>query len=75
MENKELQMIDVIGIAVETWSSDRRVQADKWLHTMYGPPSEQNWYFDYQPMCWDLVMRKDIYFMFLARFGQEYATS
>lgn len=68
-------MSDVIGIAVERWSSERRMQADQWLRAMYGSPSEQNWYFDYQPMCTDIVMRKDIYFMFAAAFGVDYGTS
>lgn len=68
-------MSDVIGIAVESWPDKKLSKARKWLQRNYGPEGHPVWYMDYQPMCTDLVMREDIYFMFLARFGQEYATS
>lgn len=68
-------MSDVIGIAVERWSWKKLNKATNWLHNNYGPEGYPVWYMDYQPMCTDLVMREDVYFMFLARFGQDYATS
>ena len=75
MEDKELVMSDVIGVAIERWPAEKIDAAVKWLHDTYGGADYPNWYVDYQHMCTDLVMRKDIYFMFLVRFGQDYATS
>lgn len=46
----------------------------------FGPTSygwkKATWYTDIQPAgCEDLVMRKDIYFMFVAAFGENYGTT
>ena len=73
-------MNDVIGIAVEKWSAEDYNTACKWLHDMYGDPcaegnswyKQATWYVDHQPLCQDLIMRKDIYFMFVAAFGEDY---
>lgn len=72
-------MSDVISIAVEKWSQQKKDAAIKWLRDVYGDPcaegnrwhKEATWYRDYQFMCEDLVMRKDIYFMFVAAFGDD----
>ena len=79
-------MSEVIGIAVEKWSADCYNEAIKWLHNLHGQMcsgdfdstgtyKEPTWYIDYQPLCQDLVMRKDIYFMFVAAFGEDYGTT
>lgn len=78
-------MSNVISIAVEKWSAEDYEAALKWLHGMYGGQCsggvdstdtwvEETWYVDYAPLCQDLVMRKDIYFMFCAAFGENYGT-
>ena len=78
-------MSDVIGIAVEKWTAENYEAALKWLHSMYGEQCSGDfdstntwkaptWYVDYAPLCQDLVMRKDIYFMFCAAFGENYGT-
>lgn len=73
-------MNDRIGVAVEKWTAEQYDEVTDWLFDMYGDPGTgQNedddrltWYLDRQPLCEDLVMRKDIYFMFVAAFGEEY---
>lgn len=65
-------MSDVIGIAIEKWSHERRKAASAWLHDLYGFGTYKTWYVDVQPHgCEDLVMRKDIYFLFIAAFGKD----
>ena len=76
-------MTEVVSIAIEKWSAEDYEKATAWLREMYGPACsgipknfggwiEPTWYRDFQPMCEDLVMRKDIYFMFVAAFGEDY---
>lgn len=68
-------MTDVIGIAIEKWSQQCKDTATEWLYTMYGPVTPRSWFVDPQPLCEDLVMRKDIYFMFVAAFGEDYGST
>ena len=68
-------MSDVIGIAIDNWTAEKFDQATDWLYNMYGRVSPSTWYVDRQPLCDDLVMRKDIYFMFMAAFGEDFVTS
>ena len=68
-------MSDVIGIGIENWHLEDKGAAVGWLRSLYGPSHYATWYIDVQPMMEDLVMRKDIYFMFVAAFGKNYGTS
>lgn len=63
-------MNDVIGVAIEKWPHEKRKSATDWLRELYGPSHYSTWYVDVQPMMEDLVMRKDIFFMFQAAFGK-----
>ncbi len=63
---------DVIGVAIERWSTKKQDRATEWLYNTYGPVGPRSWYVDSQHLCVDLVMRKDIYFMFLAAFGEDF---
>lgn len=65
-------MSDVIGVAIENWDSQKQISVRNWLNDIYGPSHYTTWYIDVQPMMVDLVMRKDIYFLFVAAFGKEY---
>ena len=65
-------MSDVIGIGIEKWEAKHVVDVRNWLRSLYGPSHYTTWYIDVQPYgCEDLVMRKDIYFMFVAAFGEN----
>lgn len=64
-------MNDVIGIAIEKWSHKQKKSAINWLRDLYGPSHYTTWYVDVQPMMEDLVMRKDIYFLYKAAFGDD----
>ena len=65
-------MSDVVGIAIEKWSHEKRKAATNWLHSLYGSGTYKTWYIDIRPIgCEDLVMREDIYFLFKAAFGNE----
>lgn len=64
-------MSDVIGIAIGKWDAQRQVDTCVWLHSLYGPSHYTTWYIDVQPFMEDLVMRKDIYFMYKAAFGDD----
>lgn len=75
-------MSDRIGIAVENWTAEKYNEVTDWLFDMYGDPGTGSnkhddiltWYSDFRPYTQDLVMRKDIYFMFCAAFGEDYGT-
>lgn len=69
-------MTDVIGIAIEKWTHKQRKAATDWLYNLYGYGNYETWYVDVQPAgIEDLVMRKDIYFMFTAAFGEDYGSA
>lgn len=73
-------MTEVVGVAIENWTAESYGAAIDWLFDTYGGISngvtrEITWYIDHQPLCSDLVMRKDIYFMFTAAFGEDYGTT
>lgn len=65
-------MSNVTGIAIEKWSHKQRKAATDWLYNLYGYGNYETWYVDVQLHgCEDLVMRNDIYFMFIAAFGKD----
>ncbi len=59
-------MSDVIGIGVDGWDETRLGEKLLWLDHNYGPSTNKTWYIDYQPLCTDLVMNREIYFFFKA---------
>lgn len=61
-------MSNVIGIAVDDWDHTRLGEAVIWLQNNHGPSRNGTWYIDYQPLCIDLVMSKEIYFWFKAKY-------
>ena len=62
-------MSDVIGVAIENWTAEHFDEVTNWLISLYGISNIRTWYVDIQPLCEDLVMRKDIYFLYKAAFG------
>lgn len=68
-------MTDEIGIAIEKWSHEQIRSATDWLYSVYGPVTPRSWFVDIQPRSEYLIMRKDIYFMFVAAFGEDYGST
>lgn len=64
-------MSDVIGVAVDNWDHEHLGGVIIWLQNNYGPSTRDTWYIDYQPLCIDLVMHKEIYFIFRANKWQQ----
>lgn len=55
-------------MAVDDWPHEKLGETIKWLQETYGPSTHQSWYIDYQPLCIDLVMDKEVYFFWRAAY-------
>ena len=53
------------GVAIERWTSDRRVGVINWLTATFGPPTPLVWEVDYDYDLESLVMNEEIYLLYL----------
>ena len=61
------------GVAIESWTSARVNKVFSWLRKNYGPESKltNTWFRDQDYDLVTLVMREDIYTMYILKWGQE----
>lgn len=61
---------NLIAIPVDGWSPEQRNNVCQWFTDMGYPVGYPRWYFDDQFRCSDLVMSKEIFFMYQMAFGK-----